>query len=615
MCLDFHDRRSGILRVVACLSVFGALQVPLLAFEGEIFCDTQGNEIVEAWNVPVGGVPWTMNTGNQGGRIVPGFPRINCTYGGPNDGPGGQSYVRATSLWGQAQFPGGSGGAASSFSFSPAFNQLSFVLCSPAGVCACESVPSMMWRSAGCDGENIITAWEPICTWQAIGGAAVIAVAQVAIEPDGEIVEADVALNTRTVDASGAPHYSFVEYNDNVGTWCASIPMNTPSFMEPIFAYVDLESTVLHELGHVAGLAHSLVEGYQIPSEGTTPTMFQIAHTVSPWTATASVEFNGCQLTTVSLDSASTAMGGLLVATAGTLELDDIHALATTYPVAADPMLGRVDGSVTDALGNPVAGVHVTAIGRYDGEDTRVGVLTRADGSFSFEGLQPGELYAFIEPSDSGGMFPIVTLPNYVFPGCFSDDLCGGGGYTNCGCATVIAHRIEFWDDMESGGEVSPMRASWFTVSANQTTSGIDFVIEPVADAMRAREVFPVTTPFSARGLRINPAAGVDPIVEFEVATGGLADGTVVTVFVGPERVHRNLNGDLLQTSTTVVGGYPVILQGTVPMGGAASIALQLTVTDAMAHHTLLAQGAARTPAGPNAFFITNPVTLFPERP
>lgn len=127
----------------------------------------------------------------------------------------------------------------------------------------------------------------------------------------------------------------------------------------------DLEATLTHEIGHVLGLEHSDEAGAAMqPRQGTNGLYEQAA--VSP----------------------------------RTLSEDDRAGVRALY--GSHENFGVITGTVNDAAGARAAGAHVWA---EDASTGRVvaGNTTRADGSYSIEGLPPGEYRLVTEYSGAIG--------------------------------------------------------------------------------------------------------------------------------------------------------------------------------------------------------------------
>lgn len=139
----------------------------------------------------------------------------------------------------------------------------------------------------------------------------------------------------------------------------------------------DRRSTEVHELGHTLGLAHSSV-GFSIGKDGAlAPELEAGVPTMHPF----SIATNDRQ----------------------SLEDDDRASLSELYPEANfTTSTGTITGTVTRCgTGEPVLGANVRAISVAD-PTVQLSRLTgfdgKTDGSYTIDGVQPGDYYVVVEP-------------------------------------------------------------------------------------------------------------------------------------------------------------------------------------------------------------------------
>jgi hypothetical protein len=154
----------------------------------------------------------------------------------------------------------------------------------------------------------------------------------------------------------------------------------------------DVQSTLTHEIGHVLGLAHSLLGETELRAAGGRRVL-----------AKRAVMFPIAFAAGTTLDRA--------------LQDDDKAAIAVTYPPSAQFLrdTGSVSGHVTlDGAG--IFGAHVVAFNTKTGE--MVGAFSlNASGQFSIDGLTPGIYVLRVEPIDDADISSFFGLESKVEAG------------------------------------------------------------------------------------------------------------------------------------------------------------------------------------------------------
>ena len=509
-----------------CLALLGSRAA--IAGGGEQHCYRLNGvllgPVAERWpaaSIPLGGVPWifeTRDTTHAGGpRAIPGYPAVSgegACPGDPLTHPGVRTVVEAAELWSTVEtwngvgptgnpihVPTGASPRASSFRISttPTLGIPTSVTFTPPF--APQWTSAMLYTQGG-PNENVLTFWEHKNFWSPVGGAgAVVATIVTSDVVSGDILDCDIAFNcTEAPDPdqgshSPRPSYSFVAEGSNVeGTSdflssAASTPgvglSNNPQQYRPSYWYVDLLTAATHNFGHLAGLAHSLVDSTIGSGDPRSPSMFAVGSTVprpSPtWVAQACN--TGVVVTNSATSTASTRILGMWSKGETPLELDDVSALAALYPApafAAD--LGEITGRVVDPSGQPLSGASVVAFSVDNPDVLRVGELTYANGTYRLPGLTPGDYYLRVEAID--------VNPNLAAdPAYFHDDAANptyvwqGGSTTaelvSVGCVGTLPNfEPELWNVGDA--ELEPVSAATrVTVAAGQVLTLADAVVMP----------------------------------------------------------------------------------------------------------------------------------------
>lgn len=597
------------------------------AFGGgaEHFCNASGTEVTEGWIVPAGGVTFDFAVlrvvvgGQPYDLYAPNYPdRIaNTATGQPNTSwPAVQSATAALAAWNG--FTVG-GQAISTFAYAPALQFLTLFVGTPASVLGPPN------------GINTISLFEPAGSF---GGAFALATTRVVANASGVISEADIGVNASTTvfvpqTGQNVPAWSFVETNllaypnqtfvTHPGA-TVTVPLGPGTFTEPFFGYADLQGVLTHELGHAAGLAHSLVDAQTSNTSTQIPTMFPIAQGQSAFAGTAQLPqyLAGTQLT-APINAANTQSQGIYGTSARTPTQDDIHAISEAYQGPGFfTGLGWIKGQVRDNFGNPVLGAHVVAISAAAPDAIRVGTLTYAGGTFVIGALPPGTYSLLVEPIDGGGFFSVwspgppptlvaLQLPNYVQP--------------PSNCVTPPTFQAEMYDTSGVGGtdpiiEAQPMTVTTFAVAAGAATNvfvNVDLLTTDtlfIADGNSGvfsshGDMVSLFGTVTSQGVVVQPALVPSAPLALSLNTNPPVPNVTALFSVDIVHGHNIVGGQLLHTSLPG-GAFPLLLTANTNVAGSATV--PLTATLALKQWEFVCQAAWVNPT--LGLTLSNPVKI-----
>lgn len=567
-----------------------------------------GVGVIELWpaaSIPANGLRFDLARG-IGGAVTPtdtrpanGLPNsaavaVQCSITNSTDLPIQQSFARAAAAWSNATMPGGTQ-PATSFAIDPVMTR------------ATGYPDYMTWNQmpiqsspflASGPSIQLVTFWEHPNVWNLFGSTA-LGIAAVDLVPGtGIIRDADIAMNAMSSGVGGRPLFRFVEDNAALGTTITTLGFNeSPSAtlgLDPIVGYVDIEGVLAHELGHAAGLAHSLIDGPTSQTASSTPTMFAIAQ-VQPYTGNIAFPLQGCTgHVTTQANGAATQFGGIVGVPARTLESDDVASISVAYPGPGQASLGSITGQVVDASGAAVRGAHVVAVNQANPEGIRVGTFSDSSGAYTIGSLPAGQYLVLVEAPDINGYFAGTGLPEFIDPAF------------NCGGPPVF--EMEMLDLADSASEALQMEASLYAVSAGQATSVNNCVVEAVAGPrLVTRACFDnalgtqVCGPDSTRGSVHNNLASPGAVVDLQLVGG--TPGGLGAFNIGVDRLYGFLFGQVIETNPLPGGS------ATLTLDAAGSATLSLPVNGTLVGTTFYGQAADFDPATSTLRF-TNSVTL-----
>ena len=174
------------------------------------------------------------------------------------------------------------------------------------------------------------------------------------------IVGSALAVTLFSYGSNGAIVDSDIIFNPNVTIGGQFTPFSTDHSQGTI----DLQSVLVHEMGHSLGANHSAV---------ISATMFQAQPACSQFASVAECTFHQ------------------------TLSADDMAFATDAYPSAAAGQLGKISGSVTGGSG-PIFGALVVAVNPATG--TTVAGITATDGTYTIRGVPAGNYEVYAQPAN-----------------------------------------------------------------------------------------------------------------------------------------------------------------------------------------------------------------------
>jgi hypothetical protein len=213
---------------------------------------------------------------------------------------------------------------------------------------------------------------------------------EVIFDNDGSIIEGLFSVDSSSVLGVGIPftNESTGEIVDSVLFINTSVDLDKDETTKKDI----IISAIVHELGHVSGLAHTNIT-YNVLSDKKLPTMY--------WSSFPNDDTQGI-----------------------TLELDDIAAISTLYPANnIENKYGAVEGQITKANGDGVFGISIVLINTETAE--ALGGISgyktgkTGTGEFYITGIPPGEYFIFAQAID--GSSEIGNLTGDIIGGIFSN--------------------------------------------------------------------------------------------------------------------------------------------------------------------------------------------------
>ena len=573
-----------------------------------------------------GGVPtlaWSITWDAVTNSFAPGFPQENCSF---STQPVLQSIAGAMAAWNAAAVRS-NGSQASDATTSTSSPLLDLPLNYTSKV---QVDSNALVSQVASDGVSVITLWEPASSFAPAGGPFALGFANVATSGIWTITECDIALNTLTLGPNGTEFFSFVESVDG--------DIFATSKSDPDGGFVDLQGVLTHEVGHLLGMGHSLVDSVMIGAQSHAPTMFEFAQ---------SQPFSGAKITTPgdscdngSWNAMTTPVGSILLgASARTLEPDDVAAVKRGYATQSDQTLGTIwgiarvqsPGPCVTATEYPALAVSVVAVKKDDPNGTRIGTISYAfvDNSptcpqvsqrwqavYTLSCLPPGEYYVEAQVVDSF----FISTPEYIDTQCQPAGIIDG--VLTSEMVTVNTSVEEYRERISFGNGVylrATQQAESVVVNANQTVGLGTLRVENLNPVPGYPMPYSSLPPILRVGVVANKSdplpnprqRGVLVLDSDSRAASGAHIRLLVENVPGNGSVKINLDFarslQLDSASTQLRQVNPLIqLTGSNPSPGPGTVIFNLPIMPGLGHTTLFAQAFVNGLQNPNTPIYTN---------